>query len=78
MADVTLEINEATPIELLFNCGPDYITVLQGAVDYLETAGHVYDSDESAAAGGIAIGGLYITAYNHTEAPGGLLRIRLT
>lgn len=54
------------------------LTLIQQAVDALETAGHVYDSDESAAAGGIAIGGLYITAYNHTEAPGGLLRIRLT
>jgi hypothetical protein len=78
MADVTLEINEATPVTLNFSCSPDPITVLQAAVDYLDDAGHIYDSDESAAAGGIAIGSLYLTADNHVAAPGGLLIRRLT
>jgi hypothetical protein len=51
---------------------------LQAAVDALDTSNHIYDSDESAAAGGIAIGSLYLTAENHVAAPGGLLIRRLT
>jgi hypothetical protein len=50
---------------------------LQQAVDALRTAGKVYDSDESAALDGIALNKLYLTASNHVEAPGGLIRIRL-
>ena len=66
----TVRFPAALPVTALQN--------LQAAVDALDTANHIYDSDESAAAGGIAIGKLYITAYNHVAAPGGLLIRRLT
>lgn len=51
---------------------------LQNAVDQLIAANKVYDSDESARDDGIALNKIYLTASNHNEAPGGLIRIRLT
>lgn len=66
----TVRFPAALPVTALQN--------LQAAVDALDTANHIYDSDESAAIGGIAIGSLYITAENHVAAPGGLLIRRLT
>lgn len=66
----TVRFPAALPVTALQN--------LQAAFDALEEDGHVYDSDESAAAGGIGIKKLYLTAENHVSAPGGLLIRRLT
>lgn len=78
MPDVTLEIVETTPIVLeLSGSNMSTSSFNTFMVEWLGDLG-VYDSDESAAAGDVAIDGWYITAANHVEAPGGLLRKRLT
>lgn len=75
---LTLDIVNATPVELELSGVPvSPIVILNAAISALDADGHVYDSDESAAIGGIELGGVYLTANNHVQAPGGLLKRRL-
>ena len=69
MSDIVLELTISSPIELDFNCF-DIVTWLNSLP--------VCDSDESAAIEGVALNGWYLTAYNHTEATGGVLKKRLS
>lgn len=48
--------------------GAPYVTQSQAWFDSLPE----YDSDESAIAGGLSIGDVYLTSDNHVQAPGGL------
>jgi len=82
MPDITLEINEAVPVALgITNQAAITLTYGYGAViatmaqleEILNTFDE-YDSDESAALGGVASGEWYVTADNHMSLPGGILK----
>lgn len=77
MSDVTLTLVESTPVVLEFSSGVMttnlFATFIEAYFDGLDE----YDSDESAADGGVAVGKYYKTASNHVEGMGGVIKERL-
>jgi len=75
MSDITLELTTATPITLDLNCF-DIVAWLD-SLTVCDSDNNDSGTGNSAEDAGIAIGGWYLTAYNHESAPGGLPKKRL-
>lgn len=75
MSDVTLELTTATPINLAFSCFD--MTAWLDALPVCDSDNTDSGTGDSAEDAGVAIGGWYLTAFNHESGVGGIPKKRL-